>query len=50
VYRALGGGWELREDQDFIPVEVKEAMEERTDWGGLLSPDKKDVVIRTPDW
>ena len=50
VYRALGGGWELREDQDFIPVEVKEAMEERTDWGELLSPDKKDIVIRTPDW
>lgn len=53
VYRALGGGWELREDQDFIPVEVKEAMAERTDWGGLLTPDKldkKDIVIRTPDW
>jgi outer membrane protein TolC len=50
VYRALGGGWELREDQDFIPVEVKETMEERTDWGELLSPDKKDIVIRTPDW
>jgi len=31
-------------------VEVKEAMEERTDWGELLSPDKKDIVIRTPDW
>ena len=50
VYRALGGGWELREDQDFVPVEVKEEMEERTDWGGLLSSDKKEIVIRTPDW
>ena len=50
VYRALGGGWELREDQDFVPVEVKEEMEERTDWGGLLSSGKKEIVIRTPDW
>ena len=23
VYRALGGGWEIREGQDFVPAEIK---------------------------
>jgi outer membrane protein TolC len=38
VYRALGGGWEMREGQDFIPPDVKEMMTKRTEWGGLLAP------------
>ncbi len=40
VYRALGGGWEMREGQDFIPPDVKEIMTKRTDWGGLLESPK----------
>ena len=58
VYRALGGGWEMREGREFIPPEVKEEMENRTNWGGLLRPAaiqqppdaKPDASIRTPDW
>jgi NodT family efflux transporter outer membrane factor (OMF) lipoprotein len=58
VYRALGGGWEIREGQEFIPPEVKEEMEERTNWGGLLRPAaiqqppeaKPKASIRAPDW
>lgn len=38
VYRALGGGWELREGRDVISDEVKEAMAKRTNWGSLLEP------------
>ena len=38
VYRALGGGWEIREGQDFVPPETREAMERRTNWGKLLTP------------
>jgi NodT family efflux transporter outer membrane factor (OMF) lipoprotein len=40
VYRALGGGWEMREGRDIIPPDVKEMMAKRTDWGGLLAPPK----------
>ncbi len=40
VYRALGGGWELREGQDVISEEVKLQMARRTDWGKLLEPDR----------
>jgi outer membrane protein TolC len=35
LYKALGGGWELH-DQPVVPDAIREAMEERTDWGDLL--------------
>ncbi len=40
VYRALGGGWEMREGNDIISDEVKAEMARRTDWGKLLEPNK----------
>ncbi len=36
MYRALGGGWEIRQGNDFVQKETKEQMKERTDWGELL--------------
>jgi hypothetical protein len=36
MYRALGGGWEIRQGYDFVPVETKDLMRERTNWGELL--------------
>jgi NodT family efflux transporter outer membrane factor (OMF) lipoprotein len=38
VYRALGGGWELRAGHDVISDEVKAEMARRTNWGRLLEP------------
>jgi len=38
VYRALGGGWQIREGKDVVPDSIKEQMAKRTDWGGLLIP------------
>ena len=38
VYRALGGGWEIRGDHDVISDEVKAEMKRRTDWGRMLDP------------
>lgn len=38
VYRALGGGWQVRESKDVVPDSVKEQMAKRTNWGGLLRP------------
>jgi len=37
VYRALGGGWELRGDRDVVSDEVKAEMERRTNWGRMLA-------------
>ena len=54
TYRALGGGWEIREGQEFVPTDVTETMEERTNWGGLLKPAAVEPppsrLIRAPDW
>jgi len=41
MYKALGGGWELREGHNFISEENRNAMEERTNWGDLLEPEEQ---------
>jgi len=40
VYRALGGGWQIRGGRDVISDEVKAEMSRRTDWGRLLEPER----------
>ncbi|MBW2057566.1 MAG: efflux transporter outer membrane subunit [Deltaproteobacteria bacterium] len=40
MYKALGGGWEIRVGRDFVPERVREEMRERTNWGRLLAPEK----------
>lgn len=40
VYRALGGGWQIREGHDVISDEVKAEMARRTNWGRLLEPER----------
>lgn len=37
TYKALGGGWQLREGDNFVRPAVIDTMEQRTDWGELLS-------------
>ena len=56
VYRALGGGWQIREGQDIVAPEIAEAMKKRTNWGELLSPaaympsEPEKSALRPPDW
>jgi len=58
VYRAMGGGWQLREGHDFVPDSVKQAMAQRTNWGRLLTPaalappapEQPGADIRPPQW
>jgi NodT family efflux transporter outer membrane factor (OMF) lipoprotein len=38
LYKALGGGWELRQGQPIVPESTVVEMQERTDWGNLLPP------------
>ena len=40
LYRALGGGWELRESQDLVPASIKDQMRERTKWGEMIDADR----------
>jgi len=38
VYRALGGGWQIRAENEFVPASTAEEMRGRTNWGELLPP------------
>ena len=49
LYKALGGGWQMRLGQDFVPEPMQQEMSERTDWGQLLEKGKKPLW-RAPDW
>jgi NodT family efflux transporter outer membrane factor (OMF) lipoprotein len=37
LYKALGGGWEMYQDQPFVNEAIRTEMEERTNWGDYLS-------------
>jgi len=38
VYKALGGGWQFRKGKDFVSQAIKQQMQNRTNWGDLLTP------------
>jgi NodT family efflux transporter outer membrane factor (OMF) lipoprotein len=58
LYKALGGGWQIRTGKDFVSEENMKTMRERTNWGGLLDPeeleppeeDEERSNWRWPDW
>jgi outer membrane protein TolC len=64
VFRALGGGWQIREGHDFVPAATREEMRGRTNWGNVLPPagqpqppapglpSSKDIgpTVRAPEW
>ena len=60
AYRAMGGGWEVRDGRDFVPVATREEMATRTDWGtpdllrpqapGLPAPEDVGPLVRPPEW
>src|ERR1700730_4603615 len=37
VFRALGGGWQIRDGNGFVTAATSEEMRRRTDWGQLLA-------------
>lgn len=39
TYRALGGGWEVDPNAEFVDAATVERMRARTDWGDVLAPD-----------
>jgi hypothetical protein len=64
IYRALGGGWQIRMDSNFVTAATVEQMRARTNWGaqlpptdapqppapGLPSPADVGPTIRLPEW
>ena len=57
IYRALGGGWQIRVGQDFVDQPTKDQMRRQVDWGDLLQPGAADPPPQdrrggwaAPDW
>ena len=63
TYRALGGGWQIREGREIVPADTQREMAERTNWGTLLTPDllrpdapglpspqDRAPPVRLPEW
>jgi len=51
MYKAMGGGWEIRgEDQEFISTENRIEMEERTYWGDMLAQPTESWLQRIANW
>ncbi len=48
LYKALGGGWELRMGQPILPAGTQAEMQERTDWGRLLPPPSAPETLDPP--
>jgi NodT family efflux transporter outer membrane factor (OMF) lipoprotein len=36
MYKALGGGWEMRDREEALPADIRQKMMHRTDWGKFL--------------
>jgi NodT family efflux transporter outer membrane factor (OMF) lipoprotein len=64
VFRALGGGWQIRDGNGFVNAATSEEMRSRTDWGqllppagepplpapGLPGPEDRGPTVRAPEW
>jgi hypothetical protein len=64
VFRALGGGWQIRVDGNFVTAATAEQMRTRTNWGNLLpptgapqpptpglpGPENIGPTVRPPEW
>ena len=57
LYKALGGGWQIRQGATFVDDSIRAEMRGRTDWGELLEPaatdpgtTEHDGTFRKPDW
>lgn len=49
LYRALGGGWEIRAGKDFVPAATKDEMKNRTNWGGILQTPSEGQAVPPPE-
>jgi len=64
IFRALGGGWQIRDGNGFLNAATTEEMRSRTNWGqllppasepplpapGLPGPEDRGPTVRAPEW
>ncbi len=47
TYRAMGGGWQLRQGNTYVDAKTLETMRNRSNWGDLLD-DQTEPVHMAP--
>ena len=58
IYKALGGGWQIRNGKAMVSDDIRQEMTERTNWGKLLAPAQPDYppsqevrgIVNKPSW
>jgi NodT family efflux transporter outer membrane factor (OMF) lipoprotein len=51
TYKALGGGWQIREGNGYVDVNLVDAMQQRTDWGEMLqAPAAQGESLPDPEY
>jgi len=45
LYKALGGGWQIRGTDDFVPADTQEEIRSRGYWGHALSPARRAAEV-----
>ena len=45
LYRALGGGWQIRNGNDIVPKGIENEMASRTNWGHLLEQQNHQAPV-----
>lgn len=48
LYKALGGGWQMRSGKPFVNANIQQQMRERTNWGKYLDPEPANKAERDP--
>ncbi len=48
LYKALGGGWEVRQGQPIVSEQMQGEMKNRTDWGDTLSQPRAPETKQSP--
>jgi NodT family efflux transporter outer membrane factor (OMF) lipoprotein len=48
LYKALGGGWEVRQGQPVVPESMQTEMKDRTNWGDVLAPPQEKKTSNPP--
>lgn len=48
LFKALGGGWEVRQGQPYIPTRTQSEMRDRTDWGDILTEPRSPETNSNP--
>ena len=49
AYKALGGGWKVRRGKRILHQRIQTEMEQRTNWGKMLSEPVSDTSTRRPN-